>query len=78
MSDSDDHELRCPVCRAAQTPRPQCRRCGADLGLLVRALDAIRKTQQQLEQACQSGDVWQQRNQQEYLVWLTGMKPSDS
>jgi hypothetical protein len=72
MSEPADSELRCPVCRAAQTPQPQCRRCGADLALLVHALDAIRDAQQQLEQARRSGDVLQQRRLQQYLDWLTG------
>jgi len=30
--------FRCPVCRARQARQPECRRCGADLILLVGAL----------------------------------------
>jgi hypothetical protein len=34
--------MRCPVCRAADNQGLQCRRCKADLGLLVR-LEASRR-----------------------------------
>jgi primosomal protein N' len=34
---SNDLEFRCPVCRAAQTLRQECRRCRADLTLVERA-----------------------------------------
>lgn len=34
---SNDSAFRCPVCRAAQTMRETCRRCQADLQLVVRA-----------------------------------------
>jgi hypothetical protein len=34
--------MRCPVCRAADNQGQQCRRCKADLGLLVR-LEASRR-----------------------------------
>jgi len=30
-------EFRCPVCRARQTLQPECRRCHADLTLVVKA-----------------------------------------
>lgn len=33
-----EDQLRCPACRARQTQRPRCRRCGADLELYVRLL----------------------------------------
>lgn len=34
---SDNPAFRCPVCRAEQTLREVCRRCQADLRLVVRA-----------------------------------------
>jgi len=34
---SADSSFRCPVCRASQTLRETCRRCQADLGLVMRA-----------------------------------------
>ncbi len=34
---SDEPSFRCPVCRATQTLRETCRRCQADLSLVVRA-----------------------------------------
>ena len=41
MSSSTDtnkpDEFRCPVCRARQSLQPECRRCHADLSLVVKA-----------------------------------------
>ncbi|MEM9660228.1 MAG: hypothetical protein AAF961_17835 [Planctomycetota bacterium] len=34
---SSSPSFRCPVCRAQQTLRDECRRCQADLRLVVRA-----------------------------------------
>jgi hypothetical protein len=41
--------MRCPVCKADNNETPQCRRCKADLTLLL-ALE--RRRQQALENAC--------------------------
>ncbi len=32
-----NHEFACPVCRARQLPSPKCRRCQADLALVIKA-----------------------------------------
>lgn len=46
--------LTCPVCRAQQPVQPVCRRCCADLELLKRALLAVDRVRDQLDQARQS------------------------
>ncbi len=33
------NDFRCPACRAKQPLQPICRRCDADLSLLVRAIE---------------------------------------
>ncbi len=33
------NDFRCPACRARQPLQPVCRRCDADLSLLVRAIE---------------------------------------
>ena len=37
------NDFRCPVCRARVEPGPQCRRCKADLSLLVSLEDQRRR-----------------------------------
>lgn len=37
---SDESAFRCPVCRAVQTLRETCRRCQADLRLVMRSAQA--------------------------------------
>lgn len=44
-------EFKCPVCCARQQLQPECRRCRADLRLLMQALFALRDAQQQLQLA---------------------------
>jgi len=39
--ESQNPEFRCPACRARQPRQNQCRRCGADLSLLVRIHNRI-------------------------------------
>ena len=46
--ETPDHQLRCPACRAQQPWQAQCRRCRADLQLLVAALRRSRFLVQQL------------------------------
>ena len=47
--------LVCPVCRASQPLQPVCRRCSADLNLLIRAMQAVDTSRNQLDQARRSG-----------------------
>ncbi|WP_182864600.1 hypothetical protein [Stieleria mannarensis] len=48
MSNSD---FRCPACRAKQPLQPVCRRCEADLQLLVRAIEHSAALAARYEQA---------------------------
>ncbi|MCS7467425.1 hypothetical protein NZK35_12290 [Stieleria sp. ICT_E10.1] len=45
------NDLRCPACRAKQPLQPVCRRCDADLKLLVRALEHVAALVARHEQA---------------------------
>jgi len=49
-------QLRCPACRAKQAPQAACRRCGADLEFLLRALRRVRYLRQRLQHARAEGD----------------------
>jgi len=66
-------ELVCPVCRAKQPPQVTCRRCSADLSLLVK----VRRSQQlalaQAERAWAVRDSAKAQQLEAYLRWL---KPS--
>lgn len=53
---SDLPPFRCPACRAKQVPQVQCRRCGADLTLLVRAVAYVNRLRRQLADAIERGD----------------------
>ena len=43
--------FQCPACRARQSFQSECRRCGADLSLIVAARRRIAFIQEQLKQA---------------------------
>ncbi len=70
-------DFRCPVCRARQSPQTQCRRCGADLTMLLHALASLHAAQQELEEARSLNDHSREHQQQRYLNWLTGVKKRD-
>jgi hypothetical protein len=67
---SDDPGFRCPVCRAAQTFRATCRRCQADLRLVVRAHRRAAYLKRQLEQARAGGDRQREQALADELRWL--------
>src|SRR5437660_146133 len=48
--------MRCPVCRAENAEDATCRRCKADLSLLVTLEDSRRRTLAQAAHAAASGD----------------------
>jgi hypothetical protein len=48
--------MLCPVCKAANTGGPQCRRCRADLSLLFAVEDRRRRLLAEARQALQHGD----------------------
>lgn len=67
---SAEAEFRCPVCRAAQTLREVCRRCQADLSLVVRAHHRLAYLQEQRAHARASGDQERERQVAAELHWL--------
>lgn len=67
---SADRDFRCPVCRAAQALRETCRRCEADLSLVVRAHRRLADVKRQLEQARASGHSERARQLAAELRWL--------
>lgn len=76
----DDHgelpdRLNCPVCRANQEPSLECRRCGADLNLVLWCLSSRRQAERKREAAIESGDLSTAHRMEEYLTWLVG-RPS--
>ncbi len=67
---SDEIDFRCPVCRAAQTLRETCRRCQADLSLVVRARRRLAYLRQQQAQALSTGDDKREQQLAAELRWL--------
>jgi primosomal protein N' len=59
---SSDLTLRCPVCRATQTIRDQCRRCQADLSLVARAHRRVAYLMAERERARAAGDRWREQS----------------
>lgn len=67
---SDEPEFRCPVCRAAQPLRETCRRCDADLGLIVRARRRLAWLKDQQAKAMDRGDLAGAQRLADELRWL--------
>ena len=67
---SAETAFRCPVCRAAQTLRENCRRCRADLRLVARAHRRLAYVKRQRARAQASGDLDRQRSLAAELLWL--------
>ena len=74
---SDEPELKCPVCRARQKRQAECRRCGADLSLYVKALGSAELAQHQRQQARLSGDDERAASIDRYLHWLKPGMPTE-
>ena len=55
----EKQSLRCPACRALQQRQDQCRRCRADLSLVVRAYDRLLFLQHRYQQSLQLGEAKQ-------------------
>jgi len=70
---SNEPVFRCPVCRAPQTLRACCRRCQADLALVVRAYRRVEFLKRQHELAQARSDHEQAADVLAELRWL---KPS--
>ncbi|MEZ6128779.1 MAG: hypothetical protein R3C59_08865 [Planctomycetaceae bacterium] len=67
----DRLEFRCPVCRAKQELQPECRRCHADLTLVVRAHRRAEYLVAAGQQADERGDVQEQWRIREELKQLS-------
>jgi len=76
---SPDREdtIRCPVCRARQTPQATCRRCRADLDLFLKAVASRSEAGRRLAEAEQSGDAVTAESLRGYLQWLGGSTLAD-
>jgi hypothetical protein len=69
---ADSVAIECPVCRAGQSPRDICRRCGADLTLFLHALESRRIARRRLERAITAGNHSAAARLRGYLAWLGG------
>ncbi|MGE0756649.1 MAG: hypothetical protein AB7O38_06500 [Pirellulaceae bacterium] len=67
---SSDASFRCPVCRATQSLRETCRRCRADLRLVVRATRRLAYVQQARELARAGGNNQLAESLTTELRWL--------
>lgn len=67
---STENELTCPVCRAKQGYQPECRRCGADLSLWIKALRSLHVARQKIERAERPDDP-SRVQALHYLQWLS-------
>ncbi len=67
---SAEPPFHCPVCRAAQTLRETCRRCQADLGLVVSAHLRLAYVKRQHAEAILRGDRVRESALANELRWL--------
>lgn len=67
---SDDLVISCPVCRAKQTLRNTCRRCKADLSLVLRVYRRVEYLRLQQEQAIANNDQNRAQAISAELQWL--------
>jgi hypothetical protein len=67
---SDESTFRCPVCRASQTLRETCRRCQADLRLVVQARRRLAYVKLLRAEALASGDGAREQQLATELHWL--------
>jgi hypothetical protein len=56
---AEQQRLRCPACRASQHWQDRCRRCNADLSLLVRAHRRLLCLRRRYRQALLTGETGQ-------------------
>ena len=71
-------DFACPVCRAKQTAQQECRRCGADLALHIKALQSVLISRQQLDLAIESGDSQRAIDLLNYIQWLVPKKTAST
>lgn len=72
---SADSSFRCPVCRAAQPLQETCRRCQADLRLVMRARLRLNDVKQKYAAAADRGD---RVSAQDALAELRWLSPADA
>ena len=72
---SNKLEFHCPVCRAKQPLQETCRRCKADLGLVVRVRRRVEYLISEIEQAEVSGDQEREELLAAELQWLVPQRP---
>ncbi len=61
----------CPVCRAKQVAKPECRRCNADVSLYLKTLQSLNESRRQLDLARESGNGQLASELLAYLQWLS-------
>lgn len=71
---SADLSFRCPVCRASQTLRESCRRCQADLRLVLRAQLRLAYVKRLHAEAIASGDSEREQALADELRWLAPLR----
>jgi hypothetical protein len=69
----EQEKLHCPACRARQSWRDECRRCQADLRLLVRALRRAKSVEELLRTGDQTNDGERQLLVDEYMMLKPGL-----
>jgi hypothetical protein len=67
---SNDPPFRCPVCRASQALSETCRRCRADLRLVVRARRRLEYVLRLQAEAVAAGDGEREQLLADELRWL--------
>lgn len=70
---SDELSLRCPVCRAVQPFNEQCRRCRADLSLVVAARRRLNFVRAQLRIAKEQNEDSKIQKWLDEELWLVGI-----
>ena len=71
---SDEPAFRCPVCRANQSLRETCRRCGADLRLIVRSRRRLDYLLSERDKARAAGDREREEQIIRELRWLSPVR----
>lgn len=61
----------CPVCRAKQVAKPECRRCSADVSLYLKSLRSMDESRRQLDLARESGNGQLASELLTYIQWLS-------
>lgn len=67
---SAETPFRCPVCRASQTLGETCRRCQADLRLVLRVHRRLAHVQRLRQEALAAGDTQREQMLAAEMRWL--------